>query len=811
MSNLTLKLTLRRLRKEKVYAAMNIIGLSLAIACCLIILSFVRSELAYDTHHENHERIVRITNEMTTNGQASMYALTSRALGPLLENAYPHLGEFARFRNLQVDRNVLRTDDVELYWDDVLLADENVFDVFTHEVVYGDIAGALTDPSSIAVSETFAKAYFGDMNPIGETVSTDTFSYKISLVFKDLPQNSHVRYDALLSMNRLRDFGLSDDNVSPQQLFGVDTYTYFMLDEGVDLNTFAVTLDEFYNNIANRIGEQANTSIRYIVQPLTDVHFDNDFTYDQPTGNIFYVFGFIAIGIFLITVACINYTNLATARAVRRAKEVGMCKIIGAEKDQLIVQHLGESIGFALFALVLGLIMVFLIDALTPLKYLLGKASLLDIGADPLILVVAFLGSIFIGVLAGAYPAFYLSSVSPLAAITAHRSASNSRLNLSEVLVFLQFLVSISVVIATILMALQMQYIANKPLGFDRDNKVVVTLRSVEVLRKMEVIKNELLSHSAISGVAQSSYVPGVDVNATLRQVETEAGNMEITSVNRILAGDDFVKVMNIEVLEGRDFSKRFLTDIGTSVLVNETLVAKMGWEDPIGKRILPGNSRVVGVIRDFHFESLHQPVNPMILRPFPPNSLDNVPLVQQNLISRAVIINIDPNNAAQALNHIESVITQFDPEHPFEYEYFTELLDSFYADETNQIKLLGIFSLICILISCMGLAGLAAFTAEKRTKEIGIRKVLGASTEDIIRMIAGGFITLIATASVFAGLISYLVMDSWLSAFAYRADIAIWVFIVSPLLIAAFAFTTIAIQSWKTAKANPVEALRYV
>lgn len=810
MLSLLIRMTLRRLSREKGYVITNIFGLSVAIACCLIILSFVRSELAYDAHNADAHRIVRVVNNMTTNGQTSSYALTSRALGPLFINAYSHLGEYVRFRDLAVARNLLKHDDIKIFWDDILLADENVFDVFTHQVVYGNIDGALADPSSIAISQSMAKAYFGEHNPIGKTLSTDTFSYKVSLVFKDLPESSHLKYNALLSMNRLRDFGLGDDNLSPKMLFGADTYTYFRLHPGVERATFTSSLQRFYRDIAANIGTEVNLSLKFIVQPLTSIHFDSRFNYDQPTGNIFYVYGFIAIGIFMLIVAGINYTNLATARAVKRAKEVGMSKIIGAERSQLITQHLLESFAFTVVALLLGLLIVQLIDAYTPMRQLLGKSSLMDLSADPLLLVVAFITTAVMGLVSGAYPAFYLSGISPLSAISLHIEATTSRMSLSRILVFVQFLVSIAVVIVTILMTLQMYYIANKPLGFDKTDKVVVNLRGIEVLQKTTIIKDILRREQSILGVTESAYVPGVAVSSTLRQLESEQGQMEVNSVNQIFTGRDFVDIMGIEITQGRDFAMRLLTDRGTSILVNQTLVNKMGWTDPIGKKIGPGDGRVIGVVKDFHFDSLHEPVNAMILRQFPANSLDNVPAIQRNLISRYLIVDIDPANKKQALKAIESVVSEFDGSHPFEFKYMQDLLFELYQSESNQIKLLGIFAIICILISCLGLAGLAAFATQQRSKEISIRKVLGASTMDIILLTVSSFVSLIAAAALVASAFSYLAMDKWLASFAYHAEIALWVFPLASVLIALFAFTTIILQSWKSALSNPVKALRY-
>lgn len=809
MLKLILRMTLRRLNRERIYVMVNILGLSLAMACSLSIFAFVRSELAYDAHHQHVERLVRVVNDLTTSGETSSYALTSRALGPLFQKAYPDLADYVRFRNLQAARNLFRYEDIRFYWDDVLLADENVFDVFTHKILYGSVENALKDPSSIAVSRSFAEAYFGKGNPVGQAISTNTFTYHISVVFEDLPDNSHLKYSALISMNRLKDFGLSDDNLSPQMLFGVDTYTYFLLKDGVSLHNFRLALSRFYQDIAARIGEQANISLRYIVQPLQSVHFDNRFMYDQPTGNIFYVYGFIALGIFMLVVACINYTNLATARAIKRSKEIGMTKIIGASRFQIAFQHLAESLLFSLVAFVFGLAIVWGIDSFSDIGQLLGKNSLLKLSQDPLLLPLALLLSVLVGILAGSYPALYLSGISPLIAISQSNNATSERMSFSRVLVFIQFVVSITVVIVTILMSLQMQYIASKPLGFAYQDKVVVTLRGVEVLQRSEVIREQLLKTSGVKGVALSAYVPGVAVNSTLRQLETEQGQLEIANVNQMFASKEFAQVMALEIVDGRDFSMRQLTDIGTSVMVNESLVRKMGWQHPIGKKVEPGNNRVIGVVRDFHFDSLHVPVNPIILMQFQPNSLNSVPDVQRNLVSRYLIVDIDPAVAATVIDTIEQVFTSFDPLNPFEYRYMEDLLIERYKTESSQVSLLATFAVLCIFISCLGLAGLAAFTIEQRSQEISIRKVLGASAIDIIVLIIKSFLLLILIAALLASILSFGVVQHWLLSFAYHTNIQLWVFPLSSLLVAGLAFTTIMVQSWKTAMTNPTKVLR--
>ena len=801
---------IRNLQRDKFYAIINLIGLSVAVACGIFISIYARSELSYDQHNHDHQRIYRVTNELTTNGQASWYALSSRAIGPLMVKSYPQIGEYVRVRNLAVPNVVVRYQEQARSWDDIRIADENIFDIFTHETVFGDLSTALEKPSSIAISESFSKAYFGQSNPVGKTLSTDVFSYTVTAVFKDLPVNTHLKYSALISMNRIKAFGIDDDNLTPQQAFNIDVYTYFKLADGMDQSRLDAYLAEYSRNNLVEIGEIMNTDIYFLTQPLSDIHFDSRFRYDLPTGNIFYLFGFIALGIFIIAIACINYTNLSTARALKRSKEIGMRKVLGAEKSQLVVQFLGESVVLTLFALGFGVILVTLVTQFTATQSLLN----LDIGKsladEPLLALWVFVGALATGLLAGAYPALYLSSIAPNKAIGQRNNPKIGSFDVRQSLLFLQFLISIGVIACTIVMGMQMRYVSEKPLGFAKENRIAINLRGVDLIKKEDVIRNELLKNDNVTGVTTSSFIPGDEVPVNLMLVENNQGQMEETTLNQMAVGKDFLDVMDIKIQEGRDFSQRLLTDVGTSVLVNETLVANMGWDDPIGKRIQFANSRVIGVIRDFHFSSLHDPVAPLMIRAFPADAFDNVPSLQQNLVSLSMIVSMNNHDMFATIQHVESVISTFNPKNPVEFEFLDALLAQQYASELNLIYLTAMFAAVCIFISCLGLFALTAFNTEQRTKEIGVRKVLGATRLQILLLISKPFLILVVFASVIASWISHWLMTDWLALFAYRTNIEIWVFIVATISIAAIAFVTVAVQSMKAASANPVESLRY-
>ena len=799
---------LRSFYREKIYAAINVISLTLAVSCSLILLLYVRSELTYDQHHVNHDNIYRISGEIFNNGKGERFAITSQALGPLFLKEYPQIGEFTRFR--YVGKTRFETDNSQAFWNDVLMADVNTFDVFTHEIVYGNPEDALVDTSSIAVSRSFAEYYFGDSNPIGKSIKTDIETYQIKLVFEDFPDNTNLKYDVLMSMNILNNMGQGDETLTPMRLFSIGFSTYFHLADGYTEQDLQRLLLEFNEKVMTAPGKQLNLQIDYHTQPLLDLHFLNGWKASPQTGNILYVYGFIAVAIFILLVACINYTNLATARAIKRAKEVGMRKVLGAEKSQLIIQFIGESVMYTILALIIGIICVEIVETVTPLAQLLGKSSLFSFKDDFLFIVWVVLGGLTIGVLAGIYPAFYLASIPPIASITARRQPSRGRLNLRQVLVFIQFLVSIGVVACTLIMALQMHYVANKPLGYTNENKVAVQLYSADTIQKIPVIRNSLLAKANILGVTETAFVPGQGANINLIEIENNQGEIEQVGLFHTTVGPEFNRVMDLEIIEGRDFAKEHLNDALDSVIVNETLVRTLGWDNPIGKQVKTLNAKVVGVVRDFHVGSLHEPIPSLILRPFQPINMAGLNQAQLDGMSRNITISIANDNIRQTLRDIESVISQFDPEHPFDYRFYDDVLNELYKNETNLMTLAGIFAIICIFISCLGLYGLSAFTTEQRTKEIGIRKVLGASTLQIILMLVKSQIVLVIIAGIIASTVSYFIMNNWLSTFIYRTDIAWWVFVVATLAVALIAFTTVAIQSSRTANASPIKALRY-
>ena len=803
-----LKVTLRKLYREKLYAAINIAGLSLGIACCIILSLYLRSELTYDRYNVNYKKIYRVVNEFNANGKVDTFAITSSVLGLMLKEEYPEIvKDYVRLRS--VGQKILyHYKDKAFYWDNVYFADDNIFKVFTVRALSGDPLTALKDPYGAAVSESFARAFFGDENPIGKVITGDNgVPYTVNLVFADLPENTHIRYEVLGSYNNPQLKIPENMTARRQQLMGVNNYTFLVMDENYNVDNFKRISGEFFDKYMAAQGKQFNMTWRAWLQPLKDVHLFSDVGYDRPTGNLYSLYGFAAVAVFILLVACINYMNLSTARFARRAREVGMRKILGAGRWQLVSQFLSEALGFTFLSMAIGVILVEITLTLTSINSLLDTHLVLNLAQEPQLLGWLFALGLGIGLVSGLYPAIYLSSVMPLSALLATQKAGKASIRLREVLVLVQFTISVCVIASTLLMAVQMRYISNKDLGFNKENRVIITVHGVDQIAKIPILKTELMKNSNIYGVTASGNIFGEDMPINGFQVESAAGQMDTTTVAHMNVADDYLEVMGMKLLQGRDFRKRMLTDVGTSFIVNETMVKRMGWDNPLGKRINDG--RVIGVIQDFHYNSLHTEIAPFALHPFNDN-FDNVPANLRVYVLRHMIINISGTDIRGTLDFLKEKFTDFDAKHPFEFKFLDDSLNKLYQSEQKLMELTGIFSGICIFIACLGLFGLAAFTTEQRTKEIGIRKVLGATTAQIILLLSRNILFLVLTGSAIASVIAWYTIDKWLTGFAYHASINALVFLISAMLAALVAYATLAVQSYKTAVANPVKALRY-
>ncbi len=802
-----LKVSLRHLLRDRSYALINIFGLALGIACFVVLALYLEFELSYDRHFDNHQNIYRLVNEIETGGRTELTAVSSRLVGATLAEDYPEVLDFVRFEMLPVRRQILRHENTVYYWDDVLAADANVFQVFSHQVLEGDPVTALENPTSIAISQTMAQRYFGDEPAVGKTLSTNTGAYQVTLVFADLPENTHLRYSALISYNRILAFGLIPNLT--EALWGVSAYTYLVLPEHYDPADFARIGEDFYQRYQAERGHELSSRMRYHLQPLASIHLNSTAHYDQPTGSKFYVYAFATIAFFVLAIACINYMNLATARATKRAREIGMRKVVGAGRRQLINQFLGESLIYSCIALLIAVIVVHLVLAHTPISQLLGRQLSLDLLARPG-LALALLGlAALVGLISGLYPALYLSAIPPNAAFRGDGSGRASGSLARQILVFAQFSISVGVVSAAVLMALQMHYIQSKPLGFDKDNLLVVRLQTANLIERIPYIKADLAQHSRILGVTGAQFAAGEEVGLSLVQIDNHEGVMEPHSLNIMGFDEDFLAVMGIELVAGRNFGPDTPRDF--SVIVNKTLVREMGWEDPIGKRIHSGNYRnqVVGVMRDFHFHSLHQPVSALFAYGYE-EDLSFLNPMSRLLASRTLLIKIAPHDISETLAFLRERWLDYAPGQPFDYRFYDDMLNAVYLSERQQMQLIAIFAGVCILLSCMGLFGLSSFTTAQRTKEIGIRKILGASTFSVVILLFQRIAGLILIGALVGSVVCYYLMAQWLAGFAYRQEINPLIFVLATLGALAVAFITVALQSWRTASSSPALALKY-
>lgn len=778
------------------------------MACSLILSLYIRSELTYDQHNLSAESIYRVTVDFTTPTGTELFALNSPALGPLILAGHPQIGEFVRFKGSI--RSVVKYKETQLYWDDVMYADENVFDVFTHKAIYGDLKSALADPSSIAISENFSKQYFGDQNPVGKVLKTDSMDFTVSAVFADLPENSHLKYSALISMNLLK---IAGNALNPARLFNISGTTYFRLAEGVNRTEFQSILDDFYNSKAKKVGDNQGVQGKYHIQALSEIHFDKRWKYDSPTGNITYVYGFIAVTAFILLIACINYINLAMAKATKRAREIGIRKVVGAGRQEIVAQFVIEAIIYAVIALILSIVVVELIELLTPLNHLLGKITVLNFVGQSVAYGWILLGILSVVLLSGLYPALHFSSIPPLSAINQLNNVKRFRMPLSTVMIAFQIFVSITVLTCTVLLQNQMNFITEQSLGFDHKNKMSIVLRGVDLIEKFEIIKGKLLENGNIHGASLSTFVAGQNVATNVWELENNTGEMESISLNQFVVDKDFIDVMGIEITKGNDFISSNLEDTESSIIVNEALVKKMGWKKPIGKRIeYFGRSdiKVIGVMKDFHYRPLHETIAPLFIALPRKDMFSYIPQESRTLFLMWIMISISEDKVPETIEYVASVMMDFDAEHPFEFDFVDDLLAENYQNEANLIALNSIFSALCIAISCMGLYGMSALTTEQRTKEIGIRKVLGASTFQIILMLLKRLFWIVIPTALLASIVSYLIMNRILDTYAYRANIEVWIFVSVSVTVGVIAFLTVVVQVIRTARSNPIHSLRY-
>jgi len=779
-----LKIALRNIKRHKGYSFINIVGLAIGMACCILILLWVQDELSYDRFHENADDIYRVIQDINFTDHSTTWTITQGPLGPSLKENFPEIINATRITG----RGLRLTYKKKNFDEDVGMADCSIFEMFTFPLVKGDPSTALSDPFSMVMTEEMAKKYFGDEDPIGKTIKADNqWDFQVTGVLKKVPRNSHLQFDFLIPFIFGRELNYTVDRWGNSQF-----RTYVQLPKGVPAH-------EVIQKISGYLYEKPTIEkdARINLQPLTRIHLHSNYEFDSAHGDITYVTIFSIIAFFILLIACINFMNLATARSGNRAREVGIRKVVGAYKTDIIKQFYGESILLAFIAQIFALIMVWFL--LPVFNNLSAKELSMNITGNPLVLLGLLGIALITGIISGSYPALFLSSFHPVRVLKGSSFSGSKGSLFRKILVVFQFSLTILLIICTTGVYNQLNYMQNRKLGYDKEHMIYMGMRR-ETQANFESVKNELLQNPNIVRVTASSNVPtyGYTFSNSLWRWEGQNPDEE-TLMRAVFINLDYFKTFGMEVIEGRSYSKEFSTDVTESIIVNEEAVKAMGMESPIGKRLSLGerNFKIIGVVKNYHFRSLRQKIDPLIL-------------IYNTKNSYILFAKLKSENIPKTIGYIENIWKKFAPGYPFNYRFLDEALDRLYRSEQRIGTLFKYFSGLAILISCLGLLGLASFMAERRTKEIGIRKVLGASVSNIILLLSKEFTKWVIVANIIAWPVGYFAIKKWLQSYAYATNIVLWSFILSGVLALLIALATVSYQSIKAALANPVDSLRY-
>jgi putative ABC transport system permease protein len=800
-----LKFATRVFLKDKFFSTLNILGLALGIAVSLILLLILQHDLTFDKYHLKHENIYRLGGHLQATGIDVKVARSARELGQILEDELPEVQGVVRANSWSrtlVKYTDTKAEEKAFYEENIVRTDSNFFELFTYEFLAGDPKTCLVDLNTVVLTKTTAERYFGADNPLDKTLFIDGEQWKVTGVIEDVPENTHLKFDILLSQLVKRDWAVQNGQLQSEAFWNPDVYTYLLLPDRYDPEDFTAKFGTIFNKYFKSFGDQVGGKYTPILEPLADIHFHSALAADEPHGNITYLYAFSGIGVFIILLACINYMNLSTAKSINRAGEIAMKKTLGSGKRALILSFLGESILLSMISLLVALGLVIFILKATSFNQLIGKNLSPDFIQNPVLLFGAIAITLLIGIISGLYPAFYLPSIPTLKALKGSFKNKKSSHVLRKVLITTQFAISMFVVVCTLFMQYQIDYVRNKELGFNKDNVVLLPIQDTLVQRQLNGIKSQFLQNPAIVGATTAHNVPGINTGGNaVMWAETETG-MKQQAFSLMFVGDDYLKTMQMELVSGRNFQEGPKTDINGVFIANEAAVKLMGWEtDPLGKKLKffhdKEDGKVIGVVKNFNFSSLHNPVEPLVM-------------VKATEEGGFLHLRVRSENLPQTLDFIREKWKAIDPNHPFEYSFLDQKFNEQYKEDETQHKLLSGLSYVCIFISLLGLLGLSAFTATQRTKEIGIRKVHGATVPGIIFLLYKDVMYLVIIAGIAVAPASYYMITLWLDNFAYKATFSYVLLVTVAVLSLLFAFLTVAFHSLKTARTNPVESLKY-
>lgn len=808
-----LKIALRNLSKRKGFAFINILGLAIGIACCLLIAVYVSHEISYDQFHEKSDRIYRVTQKTVTTAKEEKGASTPFPVGPTLQSSYPgQIVQTVRFFDMQEEiRTIQNTETDEPFRvDDFYVVDSTFFDIFTAELVRGNPESALVDPMSAVITEEQARRFFGDENPIGKQLTfKGVEDFTVTGVMKSLPKTSHFQVDMLVSFNSLP--VLYNTDVFLERWYWNPCWTYVLLEEGVSPEELEQQLPDFVDkNYADR-----EETISLSLQALTDIHLHSNLDHEmEANGSIFYVYLFSVVAVLILVIACINFMNLSTARSADRAREVGMRKVLGADQRQLFAQFMGESFLMTFFGFSFALGLVYLI--LPWFSDFVGKTlSFTFFGTGWMIL--ALIGLfILVTLLSGIYPAVYLSGFNPATVMHGSKGTGNAggKSLLRKGLVVFQFALSAMLIIGTIIVYLQLQHMQNKKLGFDQERVVIMPIEQTLIAWEFDQFKEKALKSPNILNVTGTSKILGSE-----RQIFAKyspAGLPDAPPTNMFLdVRHDFLETYNIELLAGRGFSRDHPSDADESVIINRAMLKQINAETPrdaLGKIFYFTTAQderipysVIGVVENFNYTSIKKEISPLVI-----NLIEGVRPTVANIIYATA--KLAPNKVRQGISDLKNVWKEVNHIDPFTYYFLDEKLQEIYASETKMSKVAGLFSLLCIFVACLGLFGLASFTASKRTKEIGIRKTLGATVPNIVALLSKDYLKLVVVANIIAWPVIYYLSVQWLQDFPYRITLG-WnlagVFLVAGVGTLFICLMTVSYQSVRAALINPVDSIQ--
>ena len=785
-----LLIAFRNFRKDSWYSLLNILGLTIGISFSLFLIFYVRDELSYDRFNKNVDRIYRINSYIQERDKNTNWTITQFPLAPTVKKDYPEVEEAVRFSPRE--RTLFKNGNNSFYETKIYYVDSNVFKIFTVNFVEGN-ENALHEPNSIVISRTLAEKYFGkNVQVVGKTLGTVYDLYKVTGVFEDIPRNSHIRFDMLISMSSVKNHG-------GENWGNFNYYTYVLLKPGVRADGFNKKLTQVYKKYVEPLFSQFNVKMYYDIQPIANIHLHSQLEREpEELGSMSYIWIFSAVAFFMLLIACINYMNLTTARSARRAKEIGIRKVTGSSKRQLVLQFLGESVLTAFVAVLLSFVLVVLL--LSAFNSISGKAFTVHTLLQPFNILLMLGIALFTGLTGGSYPAFYLSAFKPVSVLKGSLSRASGNVNLRRTLVVLQFSISMIMLICTWVVYTQLMYLRNRDLGFDKNQVMTVIVNTGEDERsKIFAMDNNFRQVPGVKMVGTGNAYPGSpNTNLNLFVVETKNGKVN-KAIECYSVDENYLGVLGIPIVKGRNFSG--LADTLHSIMVNEAMVKHFGWDQPIGQRIkFPGDTsgfymEVVGVFKDFNQKSLYNPIAPLLLF-YGANG---------NIIQ----LKMNAGNIKESIAQVDNTWKKYFPQLPFEYKFLDQDFNSQYAADQKRGKIFAAFSILTIIITCLGLLGLTAFTTQQKQKEISIRRVMGASIGQIVALITGNYLWLSLIAACIAFPIAYYFMNNWLKIFSYSTGLSFIPFLLSALFIVFTAVATASFHSAKAALSKPAKNLR--